>query len=250
MLGLGNSPGKNLLLNEGIKLGKYKKVFSTCKIEKVIFLQNFIEEDFKTELVHQFSDAEAAFFMAVGKRKDLLVDDFLFSAKPQGIVGKETLAHFFQIVSPKNAVLEHVPFEIFGNEKAKLNGISDLFQKMILPDMDGRKIEFATISHMLERKTEEGLVKIIEAFPINSFYEPELNNMQRDAISTIHKLKNIGKTNADLKEVWRKLLSKNHFTYFETGRPQTSILPNPYVSPFDAYINYMNIASDFGGRGD
>ncbi|WP_020533947.1 hypothetical protein [Flexithrix dorotheae] len=248
MLDFGITPGNTLLVYEGINLEKYQKAFSDTKIEQVVFLQNFIEEDFKTELVHQFSESPVSFLVAGGKKKDLLVDDLLFSDKPQEVIGKETLAHFLQIASPKNAVLEHAPFEIFGNEKAKLNGISDLFQKMLWEDLEGKRIEFATIAELLERKVKEGLVKIVESFPINSFYEPELNNMQRDAISTIYKLKSIGKTNPDVKEIWRKLLSKNHFTYFETGSPKISILPNPYPSPFDAYINFMNIASDLAGR--
>ena len=54
--------------------------------------------------------------------------------------------------------------------------------------------------------------------------------------------------NPDLIRTWRRLQTSDHFYYmctkwFSDGSVHTYF--NPYGSPYDAYINYMNILADF-----
>ena len=76
------------------------------------------------------------------------------------------------------------------------------------------------------------------------------NHMQNDAIHALYDLeKTVSRTKSrDLKNNWRRLQTSDHFYYmctkwFADGDVHKYF--NPYSSPYDAYINYMNILTDF-----
>ncbi len=53
---------------------------------------------------------------------------------------------------------------------------------------------------------------------------------------------------AGVLDIWRKLQASDHFYYMCTKWFSDSDVHkyfNPYQSPYDAYINYMNILADF-----
>lgn len=75
------------------------------------------------------------------------------------------------------------------------------------------------------------------------------NNMQKEAINKIYELEeDILKINdASLLEDWRKLQTSDHFYYmctkwFNDGDVHKYF--NPYESPYDAFISYMNVLND------
>jgi len=77
------------------------------------------------------------------------------------------------------------------------------------------------------------------------------NPMQEDALGALYSLeKNVRrKKSAEILERWRRLQGSDYFYYmctkwFADGDVHKYF--NPYPSPYDAYINYMNILSDFG----
>jgi alpha-amylase len=79
------------------------------------------------------------------------------------------------------------------------------------------------------------------------------NDIQDDAFESLyrleHKVKNINDDAIQLN--WRYLQTSDHFYYmctkfFADGDVHKYF--NPYNSPYDAFINYMNILSDFEGR--
>jgi len=79
------------------------------------------------------------------------------------------------------------------------------------------------------------------------------NDLQLDAFNRLYafteKLTKVS-DNKLLKD-WRYLQSSDHFYYMSTKFFSDGAFPayvNPYESPYDAYINYMNIMSDFGIR--
>ncbi|MFB3925766.1 MAG: glycoside hydrolase family 57 protein [Syntrophales bacterium] len=76
------------------------------------------------------------------------------------------------------------------------------------------------------------------------------NHMQNDAIQTLYGMeKKVRRKRGDrLLDTWRKLQISDHFYYmctkwFSDGDVHKYF--NPYHSPYDAYINYMNILADF-----
>ena len=58
----------------------------------------------------------------------------------------------------------------------------------------------------------------------------------------IHKL-----NDKDLNHIWDFMQSSNHFYYMSTKWFSDGSIGNvnPYGSPYEAFINYMNILSDF-----
>lgn len=81
--------------------------------------------------------------------------------------------------------------------------------------------------------------------------QPWLNNdMQQDAFDTLYALekKVHAAGDAQLTEDWLYLQSADHFYYMgiqDNGNPLS-----PYDTPFDAFINYMNVLTDFSLRTD
>jgi len=76
------------------------------------------------------------------------------------------------------------------------------------------------------------------------------NPMQTDAISVLYGMEKQvrRKKNAGVLDIWRRLQTSDHFYYmctkwFADGDVHKYF--NPYQSPYDAYINYMNILADF-----
>ena len=77
------------------------------------------------------------------------------------------------------------------------------------------------------------------------------NDMQQDAITAVYRLEEKVKASAseDLLRTWRRLQTSDHFYYmctkwFADGDVHSYF--NPYGTPYDAYINYMNVLADFG----
>ena len=76
------------------------------------------------------------------------------------------------------------------------------------------------------------------------------NDMQLDAIEALYKLEEKVSATAspELLKIWRRLQTADHFYYMSTkwfsdGDARAHI--NPYSSPYDAYINFMNVMADF-----
>jgi alpha-amylase len=81
------------------------------------------------------------------------------------------------------------------------------------------------------------------------------NDIQDDAFETLYRLEHKIKiiNNDSIQQDWRYLQTSDHFYYmctkfFADGDVHKYF--NPYNSPYDAFINYMNILSDFEGRID
>lgn len=76
------------------------------------------------------------------------------------------------------------------------------------------------------------------------------NDMQNDAIEAVYRLEVQVKAtqNFDIIRTWRRLLTSDHFYYmctkwFSDGDVHKYF--SPYGTPYDAYINYMNVLADF-----
>jgi len=76
------------------------------------------------------------------------------------------------------------------------------------------------------------------------------NAMQDQALAEAYSLADAvrARNNPATTEVWRKLLTSDHFYYMCTkffADGDVHMYFNPYASPYDAFINYMNVLSDF-----
>ncbi len=79
------------------------------------------------------------------------------------------------------------------------------------------------------------------------------NHMQKDAAHTLYDLEAKVREVKNRKRigVWRDLQASEHFCHMNTTGLSDGAHPrtlNPFASPYDAYISYMNILKDFSGR--
>lgn len=77
------------------------------------------------------------------------------------------------------------------------------------------------------------------------------NDMQKDAIHSLYALKDsVRQTGSeDLSRAWTRLQTADHFSHMSTkwfnAPSDARRRENPYGSPYDAYINYMNVLADY-----
>jgi len=79
------------------------------------------------------------------------------------------------------------------------------------------------------------------------------NEMQKDAIHGLYLLEKEVKShpNPQMLLTWRQLQVSDHFLYMDTklhNEQMENVVASPFNSPYDAYINFMNILTDFSER--
>ncbi len=145
-------------------------------------------------------------------------------------------------------------YESFGARQAAESGIFNFLESFVTRVSENPHLQFATPTQVVELLQPVSVVHIPEAI---SWADEERdltawlgNNLQKEAFNKLYEL---GKrmqrcTDADLVKDWNYLQESDHFYYMSTkhssdGRVNRS--ENPFDSPYGAFINYMNILSDF-----
>ena len=145
-------------------------------------------------------------------------------------------------------------YETFGEHQWAETGIFDFMRA--LPDavLNYGRMEFVTPSEAVDQLLPVGALHVPD--PISwADEERDLtawlgNELQDDAFGKLYSLWKIVRANNDpnILRDWRYLQTSDHFYYmctkwFSDGDVHKYF--NPYGSPYDAYINFMNILSDF-----
>ncbi len=143
-------------------------------------------------------------------------------------------------------------FETFGEHQWAETGIFDFFATLPFELLKQRDINFLTLSEAIENYPVRGTYS--SSYPITwADTERDLtawlgNEMQKDAVERIYSLEKFIKNKSEnLKSIWRKLQTADHFYYmctkwFADGDVHKYF--NPYESPYVAYLNYRNILED------
>ena len=144
-------------------------------------------------------------------------------------------------------------YETFGEHQWAETGIFPFLEKLPGEILKHRDFVFATPAEIARTVEPAGSIDAPEP---SSWADTERdltawqgNSLQQDAAGTLYGLEGDVKAcgNADLLDSWRKLQTSDHFYYmctkwFADGDVHKYF--NPYPSPYDAYINYMNILDD------
>jgi alpha-amylase len=144
-------------------------------------------------------------------------------------------------------------YETFGEHQKADTGIFNFIKS--LPEVAIKnKIKFATPSEVA--KSFNPISAIHVPYPISwADEERDLtawlgNELQDEAFNKLYKLKHLVDKVDDfvLKKNWQYLQCSDHFYYmctkfFSDGEVHAYF--NPYDSPYDAFMNYMNVLSDF-----
>jgi alpha-amylase len=152
-------------------------------------------------------------------------------------------------------------FETFGEHQWAETGIFDF-----LRHMPGKVLAsgntFLTPTQVMERYPSEGdgAGGVIDVPNMTSWADSERdvsawlgNAMQSNAMHELYKLEQAVKESGDarLLEDWRRLSTSDHCYYMSTkywSDGEVHKYFNPYESPYDAYINYMNVLDNIASR--
>lgn len=148
-------------------------------------------------------------------------------------------------------------YETFGEHQWAETGIFDFLRALPAAVLKSGKNDFLTLSQAVEKYPSVGEVDVPHMI---SWADTERdlsawlgNSMQANALHDVYALADDVLATGDgaLIDDWRKLQTSDHFYYmctkwFADGDVHKYF--NPYESPYDAYINYMNILDNVRNR--
>ena len=156
--------------------------------------------------------------------------------------------------NPGEVVNLFMDYETFGEHQWAECGIFDFMKHLPKAALKTRRLEFATVSETAAGHHPEAIMS--SPYPM-SWADEERdvtawlgNELQDEAFSKLYalrpKVKAAGSPGLD--HVWSFMQCSDHFYYMATkwlsdGDVHTYF--NPYESSYEAFINYMNVLSDF-----
>lgn len=164
----------------------------------------------------------------------------------------EKMVHWMGLLDPKEEVVNiSLDYSTFGEKQAVSTGIFEFLR--YLPKIAlKKKFSFATPTELLDLQP---IAPLSIHYPISwTDEERDLtawrgNELQLEAFDKLYQLTERVRQTPDpkIKIDWKYLQASDHFRFmstkfYSTGRRTPY---NPYESPYDAFINYMNVLSDF-----
>ena len=145
-------------------------------------------------------------------------------------------------------------YETFGEHQKADTGIFDFMKAMPAAVLSKGDICFSTVSEAAKSSQPVG---VLHCPHVMSWADEERdvtawlgNELQNEAFSKLYALKDKVKSlkNADFDYVWNFMQTSDHFYYMATkwlSDGDVHSYFNPYGSSYEAFINYMNVLSDF-----
>jgi len=170
----------------------------------------------------------------------------------------EKFADWLNELNPKEEIVNlFMDYETFGEHHWADTGIFKFMEDLPTAILKNTKFKFETPSFLLKNMQPVAVANV--PFPISwADEERDLtawlgNDMQNEAFNKLYKLSDkISQINdLELLQDWEYLQTSDHFYYMSTkwfSDGEVHAYFNPYKDPYDAFINYMNILSDFTCR--
>lgn len=170
----------------------------------------------------------------------------------------EKFVKWLEDVNPKDEVINlFLSYESFGDRQSKETGIFNFMESLVIKIAKHPTLQLATPSEVIEDLQPISAVSVPN--PISwADEERDLtawlgNGMQKEAFEKLYKLSNQMQncTDEELMKDWNFLQVSDHFYYMSTkffSDGEVHGYFNPFDSPYDAFINYMNVLSDFKMR--
>ena len=145
-------------------------------------------------------------------------------------------------------------YDSLGKRHPEESGIFEFMEHWVPDVLKQKNFKFSTPSQVIEELQPVSVVSVPN--PI-SWVDEERdltawlgNDMQREAFGKLYDLsERISQcVNSELLKDWNYLQSSDHFHYMSTkffSHGESGNHFNPFESPFEAFINYMNVLSDF-----
>ena len=145
-------------------------------------------------------------------------------------------------------------YETFGEHQKASTGIFDFFKALPAAMLATGEVEFATVSEASKKLQP---VAVLHSPYAMSWADEERdvtawlgNDLQNEAFAKLYALAPKVKKakNKDFEYVWHFMQNSDHFYYMATkwfSDGDVHSYFNPYGSAYEAFINYMNVLSDF-----
>ena len=145
-------------------------------------------------------------------------------------------------------------YETFGEHQKADTGIFDFVRALPAAILSKGDIQFATVSEAAQVSQPVG---VLHCPHVMSWADEERdvtawlgNELQNEAFGKLYALKDKVKAlkNEDFDYVWNFMQTSDHFYYMATkwlSDGDVHSYFNPYGSSYEAFINYMNVLSDF-----
>ena len=156
--------------------------------------------------------------------------------------------------TPGEVINLFMDYETFGEHQHADTGIFEFMRTLPAALLYTKELEFATVS---EAAAKYQPVSVLHCPHTLSWADEERdvtawvgNELQNEAFSKLYALKEkiAELNNPDFDYVWNFLQTSDHFYYMATkwlSDGDVHSYFNPYDSAYDAFINYMNVLSDF-----
>ncbi len=172
----------------------------------------------------------------------------------------EKYAGWLNALGPKAEVVNlFMDYETFGEHQWAETGIFDFLKALPNAVLTSTDFKFKTLSEVSE--TLQPVAPLNVPYPISwADEERDLtawlgNELQDEAFNKLYSLEEKVRKckNEDILRLWRFLQVSDNFYYmctkwFSDGEVHKYF--NPYNSPYEAFINYMNVLSDFSIKVD
>jgi alpha-amylase len=146
-----------------------------------------------------------------------------------------------------------MPYETFGNIQQEKSGIFHFLDHFLFLASHSPELQFSTPGEFIESRKPGPMIRI--PHPVswdcekNNISERTTNELQEEALTKLYELTPFmtGISDTDILHDWKHLQTADHFRTMSTTHFTIDREPHhtPYGSPFDAFINYMNILNDF-----
>lgn len=182
---------------------------------------------------------------------------FRFSNVPEALTADRYIRWLEEVPDEHEVVTLGMDYETFGEHQKKETGIFS-FLKSLLTNLSGHsRFRFITPSEAVHKiPVKDPLV--VPGFISWADEEKDLsawlgNEMQRDAFDSLVRLEAAVKNihNKEMLYAWRHLQTSDHFYYMSTKKGSDGEVHtyfSPYPSPYEAFINFMNVLTDFDLR--
>jgi alpha-amylase len=139
-------------------------------------------------------------------------------------------------------------YETFGEHHWKETGILDFLKALPYEILKYDRLDFKSPSQLIGLYDPVGFIDVPHTISWADIQRDTSawleNDMQKYAFRRMAELEEAAKKNSDLLQIWRKLQTSDHFYYmctkwFADGDVHKYF--NPYESPYDAFINYINV---------
>jgi alpha-amylase len=157
------------------------------------------------------------------------------------------------IPEKENLVTLSLDYETFGEHQKKETGIFNFLEGLIVTLAKHKQYKMVTPSEAITLLKPVDFLSVPnpiswadEAHDLSAWLG---NEMQKDAFETIKKMEPriMRSSSPILQSLWRQLQTSDHLYYMSTKTGDDGNVHNyfsPYPSPYEAFMNYMNVVSD------